>query len=349
MQTTHGNIHLEIQTSRKSPVGLLRTTFRENGKVKHTQHGRITGCTFGQLKLLQLAFRDQVLPNDSPQALKILQAKEFGASAALLQLAKTLGLHKAIYSRSEPWVNAILAMIVGRVIFAGSKLALCHQHPHSCLWELCGIDGEPDVDVHCYQAMDRLLQRQAAIQRQLAKQHLRNGYLVLYDITSSYFEGEYADSELVTYGYNRDGKKGHEQVVIGLVCNAEGCPIGVEIYPGNTRDSTTVIDKIHEIKTQYAIDQLIFVGDRGMVTKSNIDAVKDIEGLRTITALTHHGMVQLLRDKVIHLGWAHSQKVGKFSTTTKLIKNCSLFLSIKIFLVFFVNYSDKKMPVSMSN
>ena len=93
MQTTHGNIHLEIQTSRKSPVGLLRTTFRENGKVKHTQHGRITGCTFCQLKLLQLAFRDQVLPNDSPQALKILQAKEFGASAALLQLAKTLGLH----------------------------------------------------------------------------------------------------------------------------------------------------------------------------------------------------------------------------------------------------------------
>ena len=87
-----------------------------------------------------------------------------------------------------------------------------------------------------------------------------------------------------------------------MVCNAEGCPIGVEIYPGNTRDSTTVIDKIHEIKTQYAIDQLIFVGDRGMVTKSNIDAVQDIEGLRTITALTHHGMVQLLRDKVIHLG-----------------------------------------------
>ena len=159
MQTTHGNIHLEIQTSRKNPVGLLRTTFREKGKVKHSQHGRITGCTLDQLKLLQLAFREQVLPKDSPQALKILEAKEFGASAVLLQLAKALGLHKAIYSRTEPWVNDCLAMIVGRLIFAGSKLSLCHQHNTTCLWELCGVEGDPDVEDHCYQAMDKLLQR----------------------------------------------------------------------------------------------------------------------------------------------------------------------------------------------
>ncbi len=207
MQTAHGNIHLEIQTSRKNPVGILRTTFRENGKVKHTQHGRLTGCSLDQLKMLQLAFREKVVPEDSPQALKILSAKEFGASAALLQLAKQLGLHRAIYSRTEPWVNDCLAMIVGRIIFAGSKLSLCHQHNNTCLWELCGVEGEPDVEDHCYEAMDKLLQRQTAIQAQLAKKHLHNGHLVLYDITSSYFEGEYTDSELVTFGYNRDGKK----------------------------------------------------------------------------------------------------------------------------------------------
>lgn len=309
MQTAHGNIHLEIQTSRKNPVGVLRTTFRENGKVKHAQHGRITGCSLNQLKLLQLAFREQVLAEDSPEALKILSAKEFGASAALLQLAKQLGLHKAIYSRAEPWVNDCLAMIVGRIIFAGSKLSLCHQHGNSCLWELCGVEDEPDVEDHCYEAMDRLLQRQTAIQKQLAKQHLSHGHLVLYDITSSYFEGEYADSDLVTFGYNRDGKKGHEQVVIGLVCTAEGCPIGVEVYPGNTKDSTTVIDKIHEIKTRYSIDQLIFVGDRGMVTKSNINALKDVEGLRTITALTHNAMAQLLNKNVIQRDLFNEQHV----------------------------------------
>ena len=299
MQTAHGNIHLEIQTSRKNPVGLLRTTYREKGKVKHTQHGRITGCSLDQLKLLQLAFREQVVPENSPQALKILESKELGASAALLQLAKMLGLHKALYSRPEAWVNDCLAMIVGRVIFAGSKLSLCHQHRNSCLWELFGVEGEPDVEDHCYLPMDRLLERQSAIQKNLAKQHLHNGHLVLYDITSSYFEGEYSDSELVGFGYNRDGKKSHEQIVIGLVCTAEGCPIGVEVYPGNTKDSTTVVDKVNEIKTQYAIDQLIFVGDRAMVTQSNIDALKDVEGLHTITALTHKAMAGLLERKTI--------------------------------------------------
>ena len=240
------------------------------------------------------------MPENSPQAIKILESKEFGASTALLQLAKALGLHKALYSRSEPWVNNCLSMIVGRVIFAGSKLSLGHQHANSCLWDLCGVKGEPDVEDHCYLPMDKLLQRQTAIQKQLARQQLLNGHLVLYDITSSYFEGEYVDSELVTFGYNRDGKKGHEQVVIGLVCTAEGCPVGVEVYPGNTKDSTTVIDKINEIKTTYAIDRLIFVGDRGMVTQSNMHALQDVEGLHTITALTHKAMVGLPEKKVIH-------------------------------------------------
>jgi transposase len=299
MQTAHGNLHLEIQTSRKNPVGILRTTYRENGKVTHSQHGRITGCTLEQLKLLQLAFRGEVLPKGDPQALQILQSKEYGASAALLKLAKQLGLHRVIYSRTEPWVNAVLAMIVGRVIFAGSKLSLCHQHKNSSLWEVCGIEETPDVEMHCYQALDRLLERQRAIQMQLGRHHLKNGHLVLYDITSSYFEGEYSDSELVTFGYNRDGKKAHEQVVIGLVCSAEGCPVGIEVYPGNTKDSTTVIEKIQEIKKHYAIENMIFVGDRGMLTKSNLKFLQDEEGLRTITALTHADMVKLLQRKVI--------------------------------------------------
>ena len=202
MHTARGNLHLEIQTSRKNPVGLLRTTFRDNGQVKHTQHGRIVGCSLEQLKLLQLAFREHVVPSASPQAFKILHSKEYGASAVLLQFAKQLGLHRTLYSRAQPWVNAVLAMIVGRVIFAGSKLSLCHQHNNSCLWELCGVEDEPNVEMHCYDAMDRLLARQRGIQKTLAKSHLKDGHLVLYDITSSYFEGAYEDSELVSFGYN---------------------------------------------------------------------------------------------------------------------------------------------------
>ncbi len=309
MHTAHGNLHLEIQTSRKSPVGILRTSFRENGKMKHTQHGRITGCTLQQLKLLQRAFREQVIPRDDPEAFKILHSREYGASYSILALAKQLGLPQALYSRREPWVNSLLAMIVGRLVYAGSKLSLCHHAPNTCLWELCGIEGLPDVQSHCYAPMDKLLQRQGAIQKKLAQRHLNGGHVVLYDITSVYFEGEYNASELVKFGYNRDGKKGHEQVVVGLMCNAQGCPVGVEVYAGNTKDETTVIDKVHEIKRDYGIEKVIFVGDRGMITQSNIEALKDEADLQTIGALTHPEMRSLLEEKVIELDLFDEHKV----------------------------------------
>jgi hypothetical protein len=301
MHTAHGNLHLEIQTSRKSPVGILRTTFRENGKMRHTQHGRITGCSLEQLQLLQLAFRERVVPVDDPTAFQILDSREYGASFAILAIAKQLGLHRVLYSRPEPWVNSALAMIIGRLVYAGSKLALCNHYPNTCLWELCGIAEPPDVDTHCYAPMDQLLGRQTAIQRRLARRHLTGGHLVLYDITSVYFEGEYADSDLVAFGYNRDGKKGREQVVVGLICTAQGCPVGVEVYRGNTKDETTVVDKIHEIKTDYGIEKVVFVGDRGMITHSNIEALKDEQDLQTISALTHGEMMSLLKHEVIAL------------------------------------------------
>jgi transposase len=155
--------------------------------------------------------------------------------------------------------------------------------------------------VHCYEPMDKLLQRQRAIQKTLAQRHLDGGHLVLYDITSVYFEGEYKDSELVTFGYNRDGTKGHEQIVVGLICNGQGCPVGVEVYAGNTKDETTVIDKVHEIKAAYGIEKIIFVGDRGMITRTTIESLKDEEDLQTIGALTHGEMMSLLKDKVITL------------------------------------------------
>lgn len=301
MRTAHGNLHLEIQTSRKSPVGILRTTFRENGTMKHTQHGRITGCSLEQLKILQLAFRERVVPVDDPQAFKILNSREYGASYSILAIAKQLGVHQVLYSRPEPWVSGALAMVIGRLVYAGSKLSLCNHHPNTCLWELCGINDPPDVDVHCYEPMDKLLQRQGAIQKNLARRHLNGGHLVLYDITSVYFEGEYKQSALVTFGYNRDGKKGREQIVVGLICNGQGCPVGVEVYAGNTKDETTVIDKVHEIKADYGIEKIILVGDRGMITHSNIEALKDEEDLQTIGALTHAEMMTLLKEKVIEL------------------------------------------------
>lgn len=235
---------------------------------------------------------------DDPEAFRVISSKEFGASAALLQLAKDINLPGAIYSRPhEQWVQDILAMIVGRIVWQGSKLSLAHTWSYSALWELCGVSGAVDVDEHCYAALDRLLERQPAIQKNLAKRHLRDGCLLLYDITSSYLEGEYEHSELVQFGYNRDGKRGHEQIVIGLLTDSRGCPVAVEVFPGNCQDAATVEAKIKEIRTCYGVKELVFVGDRGMITKSNeakLAALPEAEGLKIISALTHRQIVNLL-------------------------------------------------------
>ena len=218
----------------------MRSSFRSEGRVKHSNHGRITGASLDQLKMLQAAFRGDVVLKGSPEDFQLLGSKEYGANYALLELAKQLELDRALYSRKQPWVSDCLAMIVGRLVYAGSKLALSNQWKNTALWQLCGTEGKVDVEEHCHRPMDRLLERQSAIQRTLASRHLKEGHLVLYDITSSYFEGVYAESDLLTFGYNRDGKRGHEQMVIALLCGSEGCPVGVEVFAGNTQDASTV-------------------------------------------------------------------------------------------------------------
>lgn len=296
---TQRPLHLEIQRHRQHCYGLIRSSYREKGRVKHTSHGRLTGMDLSELKLIQAAFRGEVMPKGSPEGFRTTESKEYGASRAVLSLARELGLDRAIYSRREDWVEDCLAMIAGRVVHAGSKLALSHWWRSSALWEQCGAEGPVDVDIHCYAPMDRLLARQKAIERTLAQRHLREGHLVLYDITSSYFEGVYADSDIVLFGYNRDGKRRHEQMVIALVCNEDGCPVGVEVFPGNTQDASTVPEKIAQIREDYGVKEIVFVGDRGMITKANAEKVRGIDGLNTISALTHRQIVDLLVRKVI--------------------------------------------------
>jgi transposase len=293
------NLHLEIQSHRSRHYGIIRSSFRANGKVKHTNHGRISGLPLDKLRLIQAAFRGQVVAKGSADAFEVVSSREYGASQAFLQLAKDLGLPQILYSRPEPWVAPALAMIVGRIVYAGSKLALSQQGPNTGLWELCGVEGKVDLDKHCYEVMDRLLERQGAIQRALAQKHLQNGHLVLYDITSSYLEGEYEGSQWVDFGYNRDGKRGHEQIVIALLCNEQGCPVGVEVLAGNTKDDQTVPAKVEQIQKEYGISQLIFVGDRGMITQASSRQLEGVQGLQTISALTHRQTVELLERKVI--------------------------------------------------
>ena len=292
------SFHLDIRSGRKSPYGLLRNSYREDGKVKKETICNITGLSMEQLRMMQAAIQGKTILKDD---FVITGSREHGASFACLTLAKQLGLHTDIFSRpSEEWVKSALAMIIGRLVFAGSKLSLSHCGAYSALWEICGINGDVDVNANCYEAMDRLFARQGAIQKKLAAKHLDSGDLILYDITSSYMEGEYEDSDIVEFGYNRDRKRGHEQIVIGLLCTREGCPVGVEVFAGGTKDETTVLDKIKEIQKKFGLEKIIFVGDRGMVTPSKY-AKLNHELVKVISALTHGGIESLRKKGAIQM------------------------------------------------
>jgi hypothetical protein len=278
------SFHLDIRANAKKPYALLRNSYREDGKVKKETICCITGLPLEQLRAMQAAIQGKTVMKDD---FKVTSSREHGASFSCVEMIKALGLDRAIYSRvSDEWVRCSLAMIAGRLVYAGSKLSLSHCGSYSSLWETCGVGGEIDVNVHCYAAMDRLLERQRSVQKALAKKHLGDGVLVLYDITSSYMEGEYEDSDLVCFGYNRDGKRGHEQIVISLLCSRDGCPVAVEVFKGNTKDDSTVLDKVAELKDEYGIEKIVFVGDRGMVTKAKYDKL-DHDAVKVISALTH--------------------------------------------------------------
>ena len=141
-----------------------------------------------------------------------------------------------IYSRAEPWRQNALAMIVGRILFQGSKLGLVNRFADTALWELCGHTEEsrPDVQQDCYEALDQLVARQQTIQKKLVEKHLTNGCLVLYDLTNIWLEGDYVDSDLAAYGRGKGGKHGYKQIAIGLIASREGCPVAVEVFSPKT-------------------------------------------------------------------------------------------------------------------
>ncbi|MBE3050364.1 IS1634 family transposase [Candidatus Bathyarchaeota archaeon] len=304
-------LEIHVDRRRKTPYtyGLFRETFRQDGKVRHRTRGRVTGLSPEQLRALQ-GFLQEGCPSAPLAGCRVTQSREYGAVRAVLEVARVLGLPRLLYSRQEDWVRHALAMIVGRVVYQGSKLGLTNLWKDTALWSLCGLgEDRPDVDA-CYAAMDQLLARQPAIQKALAGRHLQDGCLVLYDVTSSYFEGRYAASQLVTFGYNRDGKRGHKQVVIGLLTNAEGCPVGACVYRGNTNDQKTLPDRVKELKEQYHLRDVVLAGDRGMLTAARLPELSEA-GIRSVTALTHPQILRLVERKVIEPGLFDEREIAE--------------------------------------
>ncbi len=280
---------------------LIRETFRDKGKIKHRTIATLSKLPAHIIQNIEALLNNSETTFQKLDALKIRNSREYGASATFLNLIQELNLDKIIYSRKADWRQDVLAMIIGRLVYQGSKLHLTHLHSDSILWELTGFKGQscPNVEAHCYAPLDRLLERQVVIQKELAEKHLNNGSIILYDITSSYLEGEYAESELVNFGYSRDNKRRHEQIVIGLLTNEVGCPVAVEVFRGNTSDQTTVLGQAKKLANDYHVKDVIFVGDRGMLTPKRIDEVNDL-GYKTLTALSHLQLRELWYRGVIN-------------------------------------------------
>lgn len=280
-------------------TALIRESYKDNGKVRHRTIANISHLPkplITQIKTM-LSGKGEFLQDGE---LEIGSSREYGASAAFLDLGRRLGIDKLIYSRREQWREDLMALIVGRIIHQGSKLHLSNLHMDSALWELCGHEPAVKVDVrrHCHAPMDKLLKRQSSIQNNLAKKHLEDGCLILYDITNTWLEGEYADSEIVDFGRSKGGKKGYKQIAIGLIADKRGCPVAVEVFNGRTSDQMTVKEQVERLAATYGVEDIVFAGDRGMLTPKRIAEVNE-QGFKTLTALTHPQVGKLLENNVI--------------------------------------------------
>ena len=277
---------------------LLRRSYRDGGKVKHQTVGNISHLPAELIDTIRRHLRGE-LPPVPPGGFEIVRSFPHGHVAAVLATLRQLGLEELLASRPSVERTLVTAMIVGRVIQPCSKLAtsrgLREQSATSSLALELGL--QLDEDRQLYQAMDWLLSRQGQIENKLAKRHLRDGSPILYDLSSSYYTGRHCS--LAMFGHNRDGANGYPQVNYGLLCNAEGCPVAIEVFEGNTADPTTLERQVQKIRSRFHIERLVLVGDRGMITSKRIEEIREVEGLDWVTALRADNIKNLVEQGII--------------------------------------------------
>ena len=288
---------------------LVRESYRENGKVMHRTVSNISKFSNEHKQQIKQMFKGNKYKFNASD-LKNGKCYNYGGVFALRKLAEQIGLDKVIFSTKTQWREDVLGMIIGRIIHQGSKLRLINTYETSALWGIAGhkYGTRPDVDKNCYFPMDELIKRKDKIERKLAKKHLKNGCVLLYDITNTWLEGDYDNSYIVARGKGKGGKVGYKQVAIGLLTDHKGCPIGIEIFKGNTSDQTTVLDQLKKINTKYGIENAIFTGDRGMLTQSRIDEI-DSDKFKIITALNHKELEYIVKKENIQLDLFDEMKI----------------------------------------
>ncbi len=287
-------MHIHIVPNRGSrPTILLRESYREGKKVKKRTIANLSHLPMHQIELLRAVFQGVDL---QPAGLGFVveRSQPHGHVEAVHRMMERLGLPGVIAGKPCRERDIVLALIAARIVDPQTKLATTRSWAATTLADTFGVAEADEQD--CYAAMDWLLARQDRIQKKLAARHLKADGLVLYDLSSSYFEG--VTCPLARRGYSRDGKRGTLQVNYGLMTDDRGCPVAVTVHEGNTADPVTLMPEITRLKEDFGITQFVMVGDRGMIASQAIEALRE-QGIDWITALKSASIRALVEDKTL--------------------------------------------------
>src|ERR1700758_1951534 len=277
-------MHVDRIPNRTSPPAfLLRETYREDGKVKKRTLANITRWPAGKIEAPRRLLRDEYAPD-----LELMRSLPHGHVAAALGMLRKLGLDDLLAQGQRQRARMVAlgtALVVVRLLDPASKLTTARLLDGTTATSSLGTVlalGKVDEQELC-DALDWLLAQQERIETALARRHLNDGTLVLYDVSSTYFEGR--TCELAKFGHNRDGKSGKLQIVFGLLCTKDGCPVAIEVFDGNVADPATLANQVKKLKERFALGRVVLGGGRGMVTEGRIEEVLKPAGLDWITTL----------------------------------------------------------------
>ncbi|MGH2892917.1 MAG: IS1634 family transposase [Solirubrobacteraceae bacterium] len=293
---------------REYTATLLRRSYRQDGKVKKETLANLSHLPPAAIDAIRRVLAGETLVN-ATDAFEIERSLPAGHVNAALTMARRLDLAKVLDRAPCRERDLCLAMILGRVICPGSKLGMVRTLGQSTLASELGVDGADEDDL--YAAMDWLLERQDRIEDRLAARHLVDGEMVLYDVSSSYFEGR--TCPLGKLGYSRDGKLGLPQIIYGLLCDQDGRPVAVEVFSGELHDDATLPAQVTKLKDRFGLSRVVVVADRGMVTKANIELLTKTDGVDWITALKAPTIKKLARSGVFQPSLFDEQNLGEIT------------------------------------
>jgi len=291
-------MHIDTIPNRNSrPAYLLRESVREGKRVRKRTLANLSSLPLDQIEAIRRILKGEKL-GPVEDTLEVVRSRTHGHVEAVLTAMKRLGFDKLIDAKISRERGLVVAMVAERMLAPeASKLGMTRAWADTTLPDELGV-ADADEDA-LYAAMDWLIERQEAIEKRLAKRHLQNGGLVLFDLTSSYFEG--STCPLAKIGYSRDGKRGTLQVNYGLLTDARGCPVSVSVFAGNTGDPKTLLPQVEQVKASFGLDRLVMVGDRGMISNVQVDAMRQMEGVDWITALKSGAIAKLAEGGLLQL------------------------------------------------